>query len=351
MLKTFAPSFLVTIIAAIGSFFWLGPDAAAVVLILIVLEVSLSFDNAVVNATVLERMSPWWQKVFLTVGIFVAVFGMRFLFPILIVTATAQIAPGEVLNLAFNDKAAYAAHLLDAHSAIAAFGGAFLMMIALDFIFEDKEHMWLKRIEATFARLGGIEGLSVSITLIVIVLSGNYLDPEKASTILLSGVLGVVTYLLVNGLAGFFEVSADEDDEEAAGISGESGRARGAVAATGKAAFFLFMYLEVLDASFSFDGVIGAFAISNDIVVIALGLGVGALYVRSLTIYLVRQGTLSEYVFLEHGAHYAIGALAVLLFTSMKYEIPEIVTGLIGVAFIFAALMSSIRKNKAEAVS
>jgi hypothetical protein len=120
------------------------------------------------------------------------------------------------------------------------------------------------------------------------------------------------------------------------------------MAVTGKAAFFLFLYLEVLDASFSFDGVIGAFAITNDIVVIALGLGVGAFYVRSFTIYLVNKGTLSEYVFLEHGAHYAIGALAILLFASMKFEIPELVTGLVGISFIGAALLSSIKLNRKQ---
>ena len=90
----------------------------------------------------------------------------------------------------------------------------------------------------------------------------------------------------------------------------------------------MFLYLEVLDASFSFDGVIGAFAITNDIVLMALGLGIGAMYVRSLTVYLVRQGTLDDYVYLEHGAHYAIGALAVILLVTIQYEINEIITGL-----------------------
>jgi hypothetical protein len=131
----------------------------------------------------------------------------------------------------------------------------------------------------------------------------------------------------------------DADGPPSAGVGA-------AVAATGKAAFSLFLYLELLDASFSFDGVIGAFAITSDPIIIALGLGVGAFYVRSITIYLVHQGTLSEYVFLEHGAHWAIGALALLLFVSVGPEIPEVVTGLIGVAFILAALWSSFRYNK-----
>ena len=121
--------------------------------------------------------------------------------------------------------------------------------------------------------------------------------------------------------------------------------------ATGKAAFFLFLYLELLDASFSFDGVIGAFAITSDPIIIAIGLGVGAMYVRSLTIYLVNKGTLANYVYLEHGAHWAIGALAVLLLVTIGHHIPEVVTGLIGVGFIAAAFYWSVRENRRKSAS
>ncbi|RMB80203.1 DUF475 domain-containing protein, partial [Streptomyces shenzhenensis] len=108
---------------------------------------------------------------------------------------------------------------------------------------------------------------------------------------------------------------------------------------------------EVLDASFSFDGVIGAFAITNDIVLMALGLGIGAMYVRSLTVYLVRQGTLDDYVYLEHGAHYAIGALAVILMVTIQYQINEVITGLVGVVLIGASFWSSVRRNRALAAA
>ncbi|MGV9503334.1 DUF475 domain-containing protein, partial [Streptomyces sp. NPDC003642] len=103
--------------------------------------------------------------------------------------------------------------------------------------------------------------------------------------------------------------------------------------------------------SFSFDGVIGAFAITNDIVLMALGLGIGAMYVRSLTLYLVRQGTLDDYVYLEHGAHYAIGALAMILLVTIQYETNEIITGLIGVVLIGASFRSSARRNHALAAA
>lgn len=111
-----------------------------------------------------------------------------------------------------------------------------------------------------------------------------------------------------------------------------------------------FLYLEVLDASFSFDGVIGAFAITKDVVIIMLGLAIGAMFVRSMTVFLVRKGTLDEFVYLEHGAHYAIGILAVIMLVSMKFHIPEIFTGLIGVAFILASLWSSIRYKRRMAL-
>jgi hypothetical protein len=110
-----------------------------------------------------------------------------------------------------------------------------------------------------------------------------------------------------------------------------------------------FLYLEVLDASFSFDGVIGAFAITQDVVIIMLGLAIGAMFVRSLTVYLVRQGTLDEYVFLEHGAHYAIGSLAAIMLASMSHHIPEIVTGLIGALFIGLSVYSSILYKRDQA--
>ena len=176
---------------------------------------------------------------------------------------------------------------------------------------------------------------------------------EDAETVLISGLLGLVVYLAVNGLGTLFENSEAEEGEQipqdvdhdipAAARSGVTKLAR----ATGKAGFFLFLYLEVLDASFSFDGVIGAFAITSDPIIIALGLGlIGAMFVRSLTVYLVRQGTLSEYVYLEHGAHWAIGALAFILMISIGVHISEFITGLLGVAFIGASFLTSIRRNR-----
>jgi hypothetical protein len=157
----------------------------------------------------------------------------------------------------------------------------------------------------------------------------------------------MITYIAVNGLGTMFEVDDELDEVEQDAAGGPSELAK----ATGKAGFFLFLYLEVLDASFSFDGVIGAFAITSDPILIALGLGfIGAIFVRSITIYLVRKGTLAEYVYLEHGAHWAIGALAVILLVSIGVHVEETITGLVGVVLIGAAFLSSIVRRRRELV-
>jgi uncharacterized protein len=312
---------------------------------------------------VLERMSAFWQKIFLTVGVAIAVFGMRLLFPLLIVGITAKLSPSEAIRLALekgdpDTPGTYGYLLHQAHPAIAAFGGIFLLLLFLDFVFEEREITWLSPIEKALARIGKLDQLSVIVALIALVLSAYFLAPDnKVSTVLASGAFGMITYLLVNALGEFFEVEAEEDDDAdgdgeaaaAARPAGTASRGRSAKQAVGKAAFFLFLYLEVLDASFSFDGVVGAFAITSDPIIIAIGLGIGAMFIRSLTVFLVRKGTLSEYVYLEHGALWAIGALAVLLLITIKYDVPEVVTGLIGVGFIGAAFASSVYRNKREA--
>ncbi|MFH9721922.1 DUF475 domain-containing protein [Streptomyces sp. NPDC017254] len=364
VLKTFGWSFAITALGLVAAVFYGGWEAFGIVAILCILEISLSFDNAVVNAGILKKMNAFWQKIFLTVGVLIAVFGMRLVFPVVIVAISAKIGPIEAVDLAFNQPERYEQLVTDAHPSIAAFGGMFLLMIFLDFIFEDRDIKWLAWLERPLAKLGKIDMLSVCIALIVLLVSAMTFATEahqhggvhvdKTATVLLSGVAGLITYLVVGGLSGYFENKLEEDEEREHEVEEEakrSGKQVTVVQMAGKAAFFMFLYLEVLDASFSFDGVIGAFAITNDIVLMALGLGVGAMYVRSLTVYLVRQGTLDDYVYLEHGAHYAIGALAVILMISIRYQIPEVVTGLIGVALIAWSFWSSVRRNKRLAVA
>ncbi|CAL9426413.1 hypothetical protein C1708_22755 [Streptomyces sp. DH-12] len=359
VLKTFGWSFAVTALGLVAAFLFGGWTAFGIVAILSILEISLSFDNAVVNAGILKKMNAFWQKIFLTIGILIAVFGMRLVFPVVIVAVSAQLGPIEAVDLALSDKDRYQELVTDAHPAIAAFGGMFLLMIFLDFLFEDREIKWLAWLERPLAKLGKVDMLSVCVALIVLLISavtfasnahqhgGAHVD--KAETVLLAGIAGLITYMIVGGLSGYFEDKLEEEEEqvhEEEEKAAREGKPKSVIAVGGKAAFFMFLYLEVLDASFSFDGVIGAFAVTNDIVLMALGLGIGAMYVRSLTVYLVRQGTLDEYVYLEHGAHYAIGALALILLVTIQYEIPELITGSIGVILIGASFWSSVLRNR-----
>ncbi|ATD72685.1 MULTISPECIES: DUF475 domain-containing protein [Gordonia] len=372
VVRIFGLSVVVTIVSLIIAFLYGGVEALILTAILGVFEISLSFDNAVINATILRRMSEFWQKIFLTVGILIAVFGMRLVFPLVIVWLASGLNPVEALDLALNpppNDAAYFANgdpsyetiITDAHPQIAAFGGMFLLMLFLGFVFEQKELTWLTWIERPLEKIGKLEMLEVVIAITLLVLTATYIAPaDERSTVMIAGALGMITYILVNGLGEYFNVEVEEEEEEhdkAAGSESTAEKSNGRsgpsdlAKATGKAGFFLFLYLEVLDASFSFDGVIGAFAITADPIIIALGLGlIGAMFVRSLTVYLVRKGTLSEYVYLEHGAHWAIGALAFILLYSIGTHVPEIITGLIGVALIIAALVSSIiRRNRLAA--
>jgi hypothetical protein len=336
---------LVSLLIIAVFWLWDSPEAAAVVAILAVLEVSLSFDNAVVNASVLRRMSRFWQNIFLTVGILIAVFGMRLVFPFLVVAVTTHLNAGDVIRLALDDPDRYGQALHDAHPAIAAFGGAFLLMIFLDFLFDrDREIRWLSRVEKTFGKAGFLPVLPAAVLTGAIVVGRAYLLPDdQFRTVVTAGLAGVVVYAVVTFISWYFERRAP--------IEEGTERVGNRVVVGGRAAAALFVYLEILDASFSFDGVNGAFAISSEILVIAAGLGIGAFFVRGMTIFMVRGGTLSKYIYLDHGAHYAIGALAILLGLTISIDIPEIVTGLVGVIIIGFAFVSSVRHRRGLARS
>ena len=298
-----------------------------------VLEVSLSFDNAVVNASVLRHWNEFWRKLFLTVGILVAVFGMRLLFPLVIVSVATGLGMVDVWHMAINTPAEYSRHLTEKHAEVAAFGGAFLLLVFLNFLFDDeKELHWLGWIEQKVGQFGS-EGLAILLTLGAVFIAMSLMPEARQRAVMVAGVVGVMVYVGVDWLSSLLE---EEESEPGIGKMISQGSIGG------------FIYLEVLDASFSFDGVIGAFAITNDVVIIMLGLAIGAMFVRSLTVFLVHKGTLEEFVYLEHGAHYAIGILALIMFASVQYEIAEWFTGLSGIAFILVSLWSSIRYKKQQ---
>lgn len=334
----FTGSVLVTLACLLGAgvYGWHDTGSAEqtlamlwIVLVLAVLEISLSFDNAVVNAAVLTEMDRIWRKRFLTWGMAITVFGTRVLFPLAIVGLAAGLTPVEALTLSLEQPARYEQILRAAHPAISGFGGAFLVMVGLRFFLDSaKDVHWLTLIELPMQRLGAVRA-GVIVLLLALTLIARTLGHEAALSFLISAVLGLVTFLAVETLGSMLE----------------NGRTKRASATLAKAGLGSFIYLNLLDASFSLDGVIGAFALSNDMIIIALGLTIGAVFVRSLTMVLVDRGTLGHYRYLEHGAFWAITVLGAIMLISVRVEVPETVTGVIGAVLIGLAVWSSRRHH------
>lgn len=327
-LRIFGFSGILSLFVVGSVLFALGIDAAIITLILIAIEIAFSFDNAIINAKTLGKLSQTWQKVFLTVGMVIAVVGMRVVFPILIVSLSAHLSWSQVVNLALHHPHSYAEKLDLAHPTIAAFGGAFLLMLALEFFVDDtRTVVWLRYIERPLQRIAKIwvpAVLSVVTVLLISLIPANH----HARTTLVAGLLGIVTHIAIELCTNLFGASQHNKKISKGGL-------------TGVAAFTTFIYLEVLDASFSFDGVIGAFAVTSKVILIAAGLGVGALWVRSLTVFMVRKGTLKDYIYLEHGAHYTVIVLAFVLLLSIFLEIPDVLAGLVGIGFIGSSIVAS----------
>ena len=320
-MKHFTSSIIILIIGVIIAYYLGGLAGVYIALLLGILEVSLSFDNAVVNAKILATMDKIWQKRFITWGMVIAVFGMRFLFPIFIVMLVANLGFMDTLNIALNDPHKYHEILQTNEHLIFAFGGSFLLMVFFDFFFEEKEIKWIKLIEDNVITnsMSKVANIGLILATIVGIILTYY---TKSYEVAIAFFMGMLIHSLLASVDDFFDESLVKS-----GLIG-------------------FIYLEVLDASFSFDGVIGAFALSQNIFLIMIGLGIGAMFVRSLTLLLVEKGTLNEYKYLEHGAHYAIVVLAVIMLLKIFFHISEEVTGTLGIVLIGIAFLHSYIENK-----
>jgi hypothetical protein len=277
-------------------------------------------------------MTPVWRQRFLTWGILIAVFGMRIVFPVAIVAIFAWINPFAAVHLALSDPDEYSHIIHQSHSSIAAFGGTFLIMVSLKFfIDENKSIDWIVGLEKSLRKWGSIRGFEIAVVLLIISFMSQVVHANQQASFLLSAISGLLVFTLVDGLGSFLDAYSSSTSNMGA---------RGGLGA--------FLYLEVLDASFSFDGVIGAFALTTNIILIAIGLGIGAMYVRAMTIMLVEKGTLQQFRYLEHGAFYSIFALSIIMFAQSIIEVPETITGAIGAIIIGLSLYSSISHNKKE---
>lgn len=348
-MKHFIGSYIVTAIGLILAYIWgehiaqgTGLLCVFIALVLGILEVSLSFDNAVVNAMKLEKMELAWQRRFITWGIAIAVFGMRFLFPLLVVSIFTKLNIINVLNIALHQSKLYEFYLHQTHAPIVTFGGAFLIMLFMGyFLNPQKEIDWLVPIEKFIKKVSGNKILDTLIALAIVDVVQMLQPPPIQMKVLISGIAGILTYLIIDSISSWLE-NLEEKNNNSVSLANTK-----FLACSG---FISFMYLELIDASFSLDGVLGAFAMSSDIVIITIGLTIGAMFVRSLTLMLVENKTLKSYCYLEHGAHWAIGVLAIIMFISTIINVPEVVTGLSGILFILAAFISSIKKNREDSI-
>lgn len=357
-LSYFNTFFLFFGISAVIEFLYMGILGIVQGTTLTILELSLSFDNAVVNALILVNMPPLWRKRFLTWGMIVAVFGVRLIFPILIVFATTDLTFVESFSLAINNPAEYEKVIMASHHIVMAFGGIFLLMIFLSFLFnENKDVHWIASIEEYASRWASVGDLKILIAILTIaiigfyapsqILIGDVLTKIDKSELILPMIYGILLYLSIEFLRGILEDDGEKHDSN----DSETEREKIEHVASSKLAkggFASFIYLELIDMSFSFDGVLGAFAVSQNIVIIMLGLGAGAFAVRNLTILMVDRGTVAEYRYLEHGAMWSIGLLAISMIVQIFVHLPHGLIIAFAIIPIAIAFIQSVKENKLD---
>lgn len=337
--------FAVWFVASVLLYFYGGIFAVYQGTILSVLELSLSFDNAVVNATILATMAAIWRKRFLIWGMIIAVFGVRFIFPILIVYFSTSLGFVDSFNLAITNADEYEKIIEASHHIIMSFGGMFLLMLFLKFLFDEaKDLHWIKSIEHMAVKISQ-KGDAKIIFILFLMLGVTYFAPsevvmgDKMVTvnkieILAPMLIGMIAFYLIEFFKGFMESTNDNDEKVDSKVTQLTG------------GFISFIYLETIDMSFSLDGVLGAFAVTQNIIIIMLGLGIGAMAVRSLTIYMVEKNVVAKYIYLEHGAMWSIGFLALSMIIQIFYHLPSMLITTFAIIPISLAFIHSIYKNR-----
>ncbi|PCI35404.1 MAG: hypothetical protein COB50_05470 [Thiotrichales bacterium] len=290
-------------------------------------EIAMSFDNAVINAKVLSTMPPVWQKIFIYLGIPVAVFVVRFLLPIALVYLVTHLSLHQVLHAALNQPDVYKTALQQGYPLIAAFGATFLFMLFASFLLQTKREItWWNWLEQHKIIKILHNNLALKIILLVLIFAITF-GITNNYEILIAMSAGVGCFLLLHTAQQPCNIGSACKNMAFSGLRG-------------------FIYLEILDASFSLDGVLGAFAISNNIFVIMAGLGAGAVFVRSITIYLLRNNTLQKLRYLEHGAYYAIFVLATFMLLKTMWHIPELLIASSSILILLFAIYGSWRGSK-----
>ncbi len=299
-------------------------ESIAIVVGLIVFEVVNSVDNAIVNASVLKTMGKLWRKRFLLIGILTSVFLVRFLLPLVIVWISVPTISGPDLFLAFTGQSEVAANAIELQKPlILMFGAVFLLFLYFHWLFlEKKEPLYIERF---IKEKHGVWFFAFAALFLVVVM---YLARSNPM-VMLAAAIGSATFFIVYGLRQTAEANERRLVEGSSGLSD----------------FSKFVYLEVLDTTFSFDGVIGAFAFTINLLLIFIGIGIGALVVRELTVKSIES--IAKYKYLKNGALTSIGFLGLfMLIESFNIDLPSYVPILITFIVIGSALYMSLRALK-----
>lgn len=337
-LKYFKLDMIWAPIAIIFAYWFGGRDLAIIVstVVLAILEISLSFDNAVLNAKKLETMSHGWQMMFLTFGMIIAVGVVRFYIPLQLVATLSGVSLYEAFDMAMTNHAQFQHIIAQSHSMVAGFGAGFLGMLTITFFIDsEREDLWVRYIEKPLQFIGTLGHEKLLATAIMILIAVLIRSLTGSTHIGLCIIAGVVVFHIVEAVKTGLEKL--DESESTGGV--------GKFLAGG---FGTFIFLEVLDASMSLDGVVAALSISGDIVAVVAGLSIGALAVRSLTIKLVREKTLGGLVYIETGAFYSIALVTICMLVGMFVEIPEWFTGAFSALFIVVAALCSLKVKSKE---
>lgn len=261
-----------------------------IVLGLCAFEIISSIDNAVINAEVLATMQPRARRWFLIYGLFIAVFLIRGLLPWAIIWAVnPELGPIDALMSTFSSDPKVVESVEMAAPILLAGGGIFLLFLFLHWLFLEEKHFGLPRFEKFFVKNGVWFFATVSILLSVIV----WFALDKNPMMAFGAVCGSSAFFITHG----FKQNAEEKEKnlKSKGLSDVS----------------KILYLEIIDATFSIDGVIGAFAFTLSVPLIFLGNGIGAFVVRELTIGNIDR--VKKYIYLKNGAMYSILFLGVIM--------------------------------------
>ncbi len=290
-----------------------------VVLGLIVFEVVSSIDNAIVNAHVLQTLPEKFRKFFLFWGLLIAVFAVRGLLPFIIIwIANPGLGLLDVWHAAFSSESV-AVYLETSRPLLLIGGGVYLFMVALSWLLlEEKKYAFFVE---HFLHKQGMWFYFVSSLFFTVTI---YLCLRTNPAMALAASIGATAFFLTDG----FKRNAEAKEEEM-------------LRSPSMSAWSKILYLEVLDASFSIDGVIGAFAFTMSVTLILIGNGIGAFVVREFTIRGINR--ISQYAYLKNGAMYSIGMLGVLMILEsfgahVSFWIPPFNTVAILVFFLWLSL-------------